>query len=192
MKFKLVPEAPETVAFVEDAQAAVPLVPGSEDDCCARLMQRLGFRSRDVARTWLTFLRALGLAEETDDGFKRLRADPTPASLRERFLSGVYGAGDVADALLAAADAADDPEGDAAGLAVDEAFAAFVDRVPNWERFRTTDWESVWRERVERHLRWFVLLDLAEERDGAYAATETLRDLRDDCDDRDDRTERDA
>lgn len=195
MKFKLVPEAPETVAFVADAQAAVPMVPGSEDDCCARLMRRLGFRSRDVARTWLTFLRALGLAEETDDGFKRLPADPTPGYVREQFLSGVYGAGDVADALLAAEgteEATGNSDEGGGGLTVDEAFAAFVDRVPNWERFRTNDWESVWRERVERHLAWFALLDLAEERDGAYVATGTLRDLRDEGDDTADRTEHDA
>ncbi|GAA0193235.1 hypothetical protein [Halobaculum roseum] len=184
MKFKLVPEAPDTVAFVADAQAAVPLVPGSEDDCCARLMRRLGLRSRDVARTWLTFLRALDLADETEDGFKRLRADPTPAYLREQFLTGVYGAGDVADALLAAdAEGKSDPDresdpDEANGLAADEAFAAFVDRVPNWERYRTDDWESVWRERVERHLAWFVLLDLAERRGDAYVATDRLRDLR--------------
>jgi len=194
MKFKLVPEAPEAVAFVADAQAAVPMVPGSEDDCCARLMRRLGFRSRDVARTWLTFLRALGLAEETDDGFKRLPADPTTAYVRDRFLSGVYGAGVVADALLAAEGATGNVDECLDGLTVDEAFEAFVDRVPNWERFRTSDWESVWRERVERHLAWFVLLDLAAERDGAYAATEILRDLRDEGEGEDtaDRTEHDA
>ncbi|SHH54156.1 hypothetical protein [Halobaculum gomorrense] len=200
MKFKLVPAAPDTVAFVADAQAAVPLVPGSEDDCCARLMRRLGFRSRDVARTWLTFLRALDLATETDDGFKRLRGDPTPAYLREHVLSGVYGATDVADALLAA-DAEGGSGGAAAGLTADEVFAAFVDLVPDWERFRTSDWESVWRERVGRHLAWFVLLDLAAERDGTYAATGALRELRtdrdlrgdrDDHDDPGDRTERDA
>lgn len=191
MKFKLVPEAPETVAFVADAQAAVPMVPGSEDDCCARLMRRLGFRSRDVARTWLTFLRALGLAEETDDGFKRLPGDPTPAYVREQFLAGVYGAGDVADAILAA-EGTGDSDGDATGLTVDEAFAAFVDRVPNWERFRTDDWESVWRDRVGRHLAWFALLDLAEERDGAYVSTGTLRELRDEGDDTADRTEHDV
>ncbi|QZP37497.1 hypothetical protein [Halobaculum magnesiiphilum] len=188
MKFKLVPEAPEALGFVADAQAAVPLVPGSEDDCCARLMRRLGLRSRDVARTWLTFLRALDLAEETEDGFKRLRADPTPAYLREQFLTGVYGAGDVADALLAAdAEGKSDPDresdpDEANGLAADEAFAVFVDRVPNWERYRTDDWESVWRERVERHLAWFVLLDLAERRGDAYAATDRLRELRERAD----------
>ncbi|MFC6787806.1 hypothetical protein [Halobaculum halobium] len=177
MKFKLVPAAPDTVAFVADAQAAVPLVPGSEDDCCARLLHRLGFRSRDVARTWLTFLRALGLAAETDEGFKRVRADPTPAYVREQFLSGVYGASDVADALLAS-ESDDGATGDADGTTVDEAFAAFVDRVPQWERYRTDDWESVWRERVERHLAWFALLDLATRRDGRYVATDRLRDLR--------------
>ncbi|PSQ06202.1 hypothetical protein BRC97_07480 [Halobacteriales archaeon QS_6_71_20] len=168
MKFKLVPEPPEDVGFVADAQAAVPLVPGTEDDCCARLMRRVGFRSRDVARTWLTFLRAVGLAAETDDGFKRLRTEPSPDRLRDRLLSGVYGADDVADALLAA-----DDRGTA--LAADAAFERFADRVPEWERYRTDDWESVWRERVDRLLGWLVLLGLAGERDGGYAATTALR-----------------
>ncbi|MFC7098314.1 hypothetical protein [Halobaculum marinum] len=171
MKFKLVPAPPDHVGFVADAQAAVPLVPGSEDDCCARLMRRLGFRSRDVARTWLTFLRALDLATETPEGFKRLRTEPTPASLRENLISGVYGATDVADALVASADP----------LTVDEAFDGFADRVPDWERYRTSDWEGVWRERVGHLLGWFVLLDLAEERDGGYVATDDLSDLRADA-----------
>lgn len=168
MQFKLVPEAPPSLDRVAEAHAAVPLVPGSEDDCCARLMRRVGFRSRDVARTWLTFLRAVGLAEETPDGFKRLRENPTPDLLRERLLEGVYGASDTADALLASEDT----------LGTDDAFAAFADRVPNWERYRTDDWESVWRERVERHLEWFVLLDLAEAVDGGYRATDRLRAVR--------------
>ncbi|MFC7136585.1 hypothetical protein ACFQRB_08855 [Halobaculum litoreum] len=176
MKFKLVPEPPARVDFVADAQAAVPLVPGSEDDCCARLMRRVGFRSRGVARTWLTFLRALDLATETPEGFKRLRTEPTPAHLREHLLAGVYGATDVADALLAASDAGTAP------VTVAAAFEGFADRVPDWERYRTTDWESVWRERVGRLLGWLVLLDLAEERNGGYVATETLRTLRDEGD----------
>jgi len=182
MKFKLVPEPPDAVRLVADAQAAVPLVPGPEDDCCARLMDRVGFRSRDVARTWLTFLRALGLAEETDDGFRRLRTEPTLERVRGGVLSGVYGAGDVADALIAAGGTT--AERDPAGpLAADAAFEAFVDRVPEWERYRTDDWESVWRERVERLLGWLVVLDLAEERADGYVATDRLRELRPDGDD---------
>ncbi|MFC7069385.1 hypothetical protein [Halobaculum lipolyticum] len=170
MKFKLVPEPPADLGLVADAQAAVPLVPGSEDDCCARLVRRVGFRSRDVARTWLTFLRALELATETPEGFKRLRTDPSPEYLREHLLAGVYGASDVVDALLAA----DGP------LTVGDAFDGFADRVPDWERYRTTAWESVWRERVGHLLGWFVLLDLAAERDGGYVATDALRTHHDD------------
>ncbi|UIP01043.1 hypothetical protein Hbl1158_06730 [Halobaculum sp. CBA1158] len=170
MKFKLVPEPPESLGLVADAHAAVPLVPGSEDDCCARLMRRVGFRSRDVARTWLTFLRAVGLAEETPDGFRRIRAEPTAEHLREHLLSGVYGASDVGDALT-----------ESESLTADEAFAGFVDRVPEWERYRTDDWEAVWRERVEFLLGWFLLLDLAERRDGRYVATDALSALRDDA-----------
>ena len=179
MKFKLVPEPPARLGLVADAQAAVPLVPGSEDDCCARLMRRVGFRSRDVARTWLTFLRALELATETPEGFKRLRAEPTADYLREHLLAGVYGASDVADALLAA-----DAEGHGP-LSVDDAVEGFADRVPDWERYRTTEWADVWRERVAHLLGWFVLLDLAAERDEGYVATEALAVLRDDGEDGD-------
>ncbi|QLG63366.1 hypothetical protein [Halorarum salinum] len=166
MKFKLVPEPPADRAVVADLQAAVPLVPGSEDDCCARLMDRRGLRSRDVARTWLTFLRALGLTEETPSGFKRVRTSPTLDGLRRGFLDGVYGAAEVAAALR------DAGEGDP--LSVREAFDALRDDVPNWERNRTDDWEDVWTERAARTLDWFVLLDLAERRGDGYVATDAL------------------
>jgi hypothetical protein len=87
VRFKLLPEAPESLDVVADAQRAVPLVPGSEDDCTARLLRRLDFPSRDVARTWLTFLRALELASETPSGFVREPTEPTlehPGSPFER------------------------------------------------------------------------------------------------------------
>ena len=167
MKFKLVPEPPADLEAVTALQAAVPLVPESEDDCCARLMRRRGLPSRDVARTWLTFLRALGLAEETPSGFRRVRATPSVDDLRRAFLDGVYGAGEVATALAAA--------NDDAPLRVDDAFAALRDRVPTWERNRTDDWEGVWTERARRHLDWFVLLGLAERRgEDGYVPTDAL------------------
>ena len=169
MRFKHVPNPPATVSFVREAQAAVPLVPGSEDDCCARLVRRCGFDSRDDARTWLTFLRAVGLARETDAGFERLRTEPTAEYLRTAVLDGVYGAREVADALLDARRG----DGDAA-VSPAAAFDRLADRIPGWERNRTTDWEAVWRERTGRTLDWFVLLGLATESDGAYAATEAL------------------
>lgn len=167
MKFKLVPEPPADCGTLAELQAAVPLVPGSENDCCARLMDRCGLPSRDIARTWLTFLRALGLAEETPSGFKRVRTDPTAEHLRRAFLDGVYGADTVA-AALADADETDP-------MTIDRAFAALRARVPTWERNRTDDWEDVWTERARLHLDWFVHLGLAERQgENEYVPTDAL------------------
>lgn len=163
------PGSERLVAYVADVQNAVPLVPGTEDDCCARLQRRQGFPSRDVSRTWLTFLRAVELADEADDGFRRTRTDPTVESLRERLLDGVLGAEEVALELIAAD--AERP------LTTDRGFDAVADLIPRWERTRTDDWESVWRGRIERILDWFDALGLAErvepsggERDDGEAA----------------------
>jgi hypothetical protein len=125
-------------------------------------MRRVGFPARDVSRTWLTFLRALELARETDSGFVREQTEPTPEHLRDAFRRRVYGASEVLDALDA-----DEPK------SVDGVFTEFEERVPAWETHRAAeDWRDVWRERVERILGWAVLLDLAEERDGGYVRIE--------------------
>jgi hypothetical protein len=158
------------VDYVGRVQSAVPLVPGSEDDCCARLQRRRGYESRDVSRTWLTFLRALGLAAETDEGYRRTRTEPTVERVRAGLLEGVLGAAEIGRRLRSddatcgddSEDAAGSVDVDAAGsVDVDDAFAAVEPLVPRWERTRTDDWESVWRERVERLLDWLVALDLA-------------------------------
>ena len=161
MRFKLVPEPPETLDFVAEAQKAVPLVPGTEDDCCARLLSRTDLPSRDVARTWLTFLRALGLAEEGSSGFTRTRRDPDSDYLRERFRGHVFGA----PAVLEILERADRP------LSADEVFDEFRGEVPTWEHHKNPNsWETVWRERAGHVLDWCVLLGLAERDDGGYRA----------------------
>lgn len=161
MKFKLVPEPPADLSFVADAQRAVPLVPGTEDDCCRRLMDRVGFESRDVARTWLTFLRALELAEETESGFARTRRDPARDTLAVAFRERVYGADRLLDRLATAGP-----------LSADEAFEAFRESIPTWERHKDPSRvEDVWRERVANLLAWAVLLDLAERTDEGYRRT---------------------
>jgi hypothetical protein len=161
VKFKLVPEAPESIEFVAEAQRAVPLVPGSEDDCCARLLRRLDLPSRDVARTWLTFLRALELATETRSGFKRLRTEPTPEHLREAFRERVFGAEEALETL----ESADGP------IAAASAFDRFRDQVPEWEHHKNPrSWEQIWEQRHARLLDWLVRLDLAERTPDGYAA----------------------
>jgi hypothetical protein len=160
VKFKVVPE-PRGVDFIRDAQRALPLVPGNEDDCCARLMNRTDLSARDDAREWITFLRALRLAEETDSGFRRLRRDPETTDLADAFRERVFGA----DTVLEILTAADEP------LGVDTVFEQFRDRVPNWERYRRGDWEDEWRERVRRLLGWTVVFDLTERSDERYRAT---------------------
>lgn len=159
MRFKHLPAPPATLETVADAQRAVPLVPDDEDDCCERLLGRLDLRSRDAARTWLTFLRALGLVEETDSGFRRRRADPTPDRLRDTFRERVFAAEEVLAALR-------DADG---GLTAEDAFDRVRDLIPEWERHKNpTEWEAIWRDRTADLLAWLALLDLAERDGDAY------------------------
>jgi hypothetical protein len=159
MQFKLVPEPPERLDFVADAQRAVPLVPGSEDDCCARMLDRTDLSSRDEARTWLTFLRALGLAEEQSSRFTRTRQDPEREFLEGRFREHVFGV----PAVLEILSDADEP------LSADEVFEKFRDEIPTWERHKNPNsWEEIWSERVGYLLEWCVLLGMVERVDGVY------------------------
>lgn len=158
-RFKLVPAPPETLGDVRRAWRAVPLVPADEGDAVARLEARLDLPSRDVARTWLTFLRALELVAETPSGFRRRRggggadADPDPDALRATFLDRVFLARETL-ATLRAADGPVDP---------DVAFERLRDRVPAWEHHKDpAGWEATWRERVGALLDWLVLLGLAD------------------------------
>jgi hypothetical protein len=160
MQFKLVPEPPESLDFVADAQRAVPLVPGSEDDCCARMLDRTDLSSRDQARTWLTFLRALGLAEEQSSGFTRTRQDPEREFLQERFREHVFGVPAVLEILAEAKKP----------FSAEEVFEQFRDEVPTWEHHKNPNsWEEIWSERVEYLLEWSALLGLAERVGAKYA-----------------------
>ena len=161
MKFKLVPDPPADLSAVADAQRAVPLVPGTEDDCCRRLMDRVGFETRDVARTWLTFLRALELAEETESGFARTRRDPDRDAMATAFQERVYGVDRLLDRLATGGP-----------LSPDEAFEGFREEIPTWERHKDPSRvEEVWRERVASMLGWATLLGLAERTDEGYRRT---------------------
>lgn len=150
MKFKVIPE-PRSRSFLRKAQQTLPLVPSSEDDCCTLLIADTEIDSRDTAREWITFLRALGLVAESDGRYYQRRnrsANDTATAFREHIYA--------AESVLRALDETD-------SLSADEVFERV--RVPPWEQNRHQDWESVWRERVHRLLEWAVVLDLAERED---------------------------
>lgn len=156
MRFKVVPPA-RSMAALEAVRAAVPLVPGTVEDCCRRVVDRTDVPARDDAREWLTFLRALGLVEATADGYRRTRGPVDGTAVARTFRERVFLAEEALDAL-----AEDDPR-DAAAL-----YDAVREAVPRWERDRHDDPDAVWRERVGRLLDWAVVFDLAAERDGGY------------------------
>lgn len=161
MRHKPLPPAPADLATVRAARDAVPLVPGPEADCCARLQDRLDLPGRDVAGTWLAFLRALGLVEERPSGYTRVRDDPDDAALAAAFRDRIYGAEEVLDELRRA-------DGSCPAEAVAERTESLA---PGWERRKHgADWPAVWRERTEDLLDWLVLLGLAERAGGGYRA----------------------
>ncbi|WP_246983620.1 hypothetical protein [Halorientalis marina] len=178
MRYKVVPDPPADRDGLAKAQRAVPRVPSPEDDCCARLRDRLDLASRDDGREWLTFLDAVGLATETARGFRRTDRDPDDDAVAAAFRERVFGAQELLDALDAASNGSDsvDDDSDSAddasettddSLAVADAFDALRPAVPTWERNRHDDWERVWTDRARRLLDWAVLFGLAT-RDGDY------------------------
>ena len=175
MRLKPVPEPPTTLDELREYQRAVPLVPGSTDDCCARLRDRRGLDDRHVANDWLAFLGALGLVRETPRGFVRTDAEPTPERVRAGLREGVLLVPETIAALRAASPA--EP------LTPGALFEATRESVPRHDRARDPEWEATWRDRADRLLDWLALVDLAApvEDDGAagsprYVAGDALGD----------------
>ncbi|MFD1569593.1 hypothetical protein [Halorubrum laminariae] len=154
MRLKPVPEPPDSLDALREYQRAVPLVPGSTDDCCARLRDRRDLPDRQTANDWLAFLRALGLVRETPRGFVRTDTEPTAERVREGLREGVLLVPEALDLLRRAAP--DDP------VTPGALFAATRGSVPRHDRARDPEWEATWRERADRLLRWLALVDLAE------------------------------
>ncbi len=160
MRYKVVPPVRD-VEFLYEAAEALPLVPGSVEDCCTRIRDETNLPSRDVAREFLTFLEALGLASEADRGYHRVRNPPGEADLAVHFQERVY----AVEEVLAALDAVDDP------LDAARVFEEVRDVVPRWERDRHANWEAVWTNRVERLLDWADVFDLVTRTDEGYRRT---------------------
>lgn len=155
MRYKVVPE-PRDVSFLRAAHEALPLVPGSVDDCCTRIRNRTDVPSRDAAREWLTFLQALGLAAETERGYHRVREPPGDDELAAAFVENVFLVRELVDRVRRA----DQP------TSTPEAFGIVRDEIPRWERERYADWEREWRDRVRKLLEWSRTFGLVS-KDGA-------------------------
>jgi len=149
VRYKIVPPVRDR-AFLAAAQRAVPLVPGTVEDCCLRIVDETTAPSRDAAREYLTFLQALELVEETSRGFKRRQVDVEAVDLGDAFERRVFGARELLAALR-----------ETGSSTPEEAFEEMRGHVPRWERDRRTDWEAEWRERTERLLDWGVTFGLA-------------------------------
>ncbi|PSQ51766.1 hypothetical protein BRD20_09585 [Halobacteriales archaeon SW_8_65_20] len=77
-------EDPESTARIETVWRAIPIVPDPEDSCCQRLMADADVSSQDAAKEWLTFCRALELADKGPRGYARRREGYNPAAFSER------------------------------------------------------------------------------------------------------------
>lgn len=157
MQFKPVPEPPADLDALSTVRDALPLVPKPEESCCDRIVDRTFVAESDDARDWLTFLRALRLAAETDRGYVRERRELDTDRLATAFRERAF----LADDVLTALDS-DEP------LTTDAVFEAVSESVPRWERHNRRRWEPRWRDRVKRLLEWAVLFELAEHSDGGY------------------------
>ena len=156
MRYKVAPPV-RSLDFLADARKAVPLVPRGEADCCGAIQRATGVDDREVARTYLTFMRALGLVTQSDRGYHRTRTDVEAETLATAFTERVF----LVEELLETFEAGP--------LTADVAFEAVRDEVPRWERERTPDWEGEWREKVARLLSWAVVFDLLTVVDGTFA-----------------------
>jgi hypothetical protein len=161
MRYKVVP-GPADEELLRAVSAAVPLVPGSVEDCCTRIRDRTAIPSREEARRWLTFCQALGLVNETGRGYYRPRDPPGDDELAVGFEEGVFGAREVLDTL----DSADRT------LDAEAAVETVHEVVPRWERDRDPDWEAEWRERARRLVEWAVVLGHLERVDDGYRVTD--------------------
>lgn len=156
-RYKVAPPVRD-IEFLAEAADALPLVPGSVEDCCTRLRDRTDLPSRDAAREMVTFLKALGLAAETERGYHRIRDPPERQTMASAYRQRIFGVEELLDALAAA----DEP------LTATAVFEEIREIVPQWERARRTDWEPVWRNRVDRLLGWAAAFDLVAETEDGY------------------------
>lgn len=163
MRFKPVPHPPPTLDDLGSIHRAVPLVPQAAADCRSRLRNRRSdIVTRADAEAWLTFLRAIGLVTKGETGYRRTGTGTDRRAMADALLERVFMARAVHDVLV------ERPT----PVTARDVFEDVVEEVPRWERHRSDRWETIWEERTERLLEWFVLLGIADRGDGGYRAAD--------------------
>lgn len=166
MQFKPIPAPPaesDPIATIEAVRTALPPDPDPDLDCCARVMAETVLDTREEAADWLTFLRALELAVEEPDGYRRepIDGDLEPERLTTAFRQRLVGAGSALDAV----ETANEP---VTAETIFETLEA-SDAIPRSARHRHDDrLESRWTNRIERILAWAETFGLVERVDGGY------------------------
>lgn len=157
MRYKVVPE-PRSVNFLRVVRNALPLIPHSTEDCCARIRDATDLPARDDARAYLTFIQALGLAAEGSRGYHRTSTELSDEQFGPAYRAGVFGVAELTSYL------GTEPKTAA------ECFSFLKDSVPKWERDRNQDWQTVWEARTNRLLEWGVTFGLFERTEDGYTA----------------------
>lgn len=160
MKFKPVPEPPDSIEALFAVRDAVPETPVPEADCCQLVVEHTSVAGeRDVASDWLTFCRALELVDEFDQGYGQTDDSPSRELLAARFRDRVVLAESVAATV------------DTEPITAAHVFRRVRGEIPEWERRRAEDWEAMWTARVRRQLEWLGLFDEIERVDSGYRRT---------------------
>lgn len=157
MRFKPVPLPPADRSTVETVREALPADADGVDDCCGRLVDRTSIATREEARSWIAFLRALELATADGAGYRRTSREFDRSGVRAAFRERVYGA----DAILEILDRA---EGPIPAATVHERLCDERSSIERRSSAGSTDSE----ERVHRLLEWAILFGLAERAEGGY------------------------
>ena len=150
MQFKPLPEPPDTLDRLERIRRALPRDAAPEVDCCSRVIERTDVDGRDVAGEWIVFLRALDLASNDAEGYRRTETRIDPHRLGTTFRERIV---DV-DAVLAELESTDVPV-DVDTLSASVNRSARTGQRPSFDSRDDPD-------RVRRILEWAELFDLVE------------------------------
>lgn len=153
MRYRLVP--PAGMERLRTVRRAVPTDSATVEDCCAHLIGETPVCSRECAREWLVFLRALDLVATDGDGYYRTDTPIDNDAMATRFESSVFGVREVTAVLGDAEDA----------LSVTDVFGRVQEELPQRNnRVASQEGEMYF----ERLLAWGVVLGLFARTDGRY------------------------